>query len=92
MSDDVLMQRLRLRAEQVQGALVREDIEAGIREIASLRAEAGRLNQIVMAVETKYPGEKRWETALRYVREMESFCTTAQGQANRPRLVEHGDE
>jgi len=57
--------------------------------IEELEAEMDKLNQIVMAVSRKYPKEKRWETALRYVREMESFFDNAQGQAaNRPRLVE----
>ena len=39
------------------------------------------LMQIVMAVETKHPGEKRWETALRYVMEAENRpCGTAKSE------------
>ena len=31
--------------------------------------------ELIFAVQTKYPGETRHETALRYIREAESHCS-----------------
>jgi len=36
-----------------------------------------KLNELIMAVESKYPNESRHETALRYIRERESKSLTA---------------
>jgi hypothetical protein len=45
----------------------------GFRErVYELEADAERYNELIMAVENKYPGETRHETALRYIREAET--------------------
>lgn len=58
---------LRERAERAESAM---DNLAG--KLSKAEAEVERLLEIVMAVEQKFPGETRAQTALRYVREAES--------------------
>ena len=35
-----------------------------------------KYNELLMAVQTKFPDESRHETALRYIREAENSCST----------------
>lgn len=46
-----------------------------------LRAVVGHYNELIMAVASKFPGESRHDTALRYIREREA---TAHSEALTP--------
>jgi len=43
-------------------------------EIAHLRGETDKYNELIMEVSCKYPGESRHETALRYIKNAEGIC------------------
>lgn len=47
--------------------------------IEKLREKARQLDELVMMVETKYPGETRIETLFRYVKEREASRSTIPG-------------
>jgi hypothetical protein len=47
---------------------------AGAAEDEELRRDAERYRELLFAVESKFPGESRHETALRYIRKVERTC------------------
>jgi len=46
------------------------------------RARAAKYDELIYAVETKYPNESRHETALRYIRERENPPASEEAEAN----------
>lgn len=44
------------------------------KEVAELRRDAERYNELLLAVERKFPDETRHQTALRYIKSAEATC------------------
>ncbi len=62
---------MRLPAEDTDPDIVLADCKKSIESLLSAGQQAEKYNELLMAVENKYPNETRHETALRYIKQAE---------------------
>lgn len=69
-----------LTPEELKEGIKTKEIEASLR--ADLAAAVEKYNELIMQVSNKYPGETRYETALKYLRERENQSQCCPGKPN----------